>query len=302
MSTPPSCPAAQQPNSPADQIPKSAAHFAQPDSGNTKPNPPSRSRGWTITINNPTIKIADLATTFDKLKCLYIFGNEIAPITNTPHIQGYIYHSNKISFKELKSIMPTAHLEAAKGSPYHNRNYCSKEGDFVTNIDEEDTKPSFNEFKKETEKNLLNKYYANVQWKPWQQEILDMLKTQPDARTVHWYWEPKGNTGKSFLAKYIYLTMDAIVASGKKSDIYNQVLTYFQSFKTPTVIITDIARSEYNEHIYTVLENLKNGFIYSGKYEGGVCAFDYPHVVVFANHPPNTLEISSDKWHIVQIQ
>jgi hypothetical protein len=47
----------------------------------------------------------------------------------TPHIQGYYY--NAISITTLKALLPAGvHIEAAKGSPQHNINYCSKEGKF----------------------------------------------------------------------------------------------------------------------------------------------------------------------------
>jgi hypothetical protein len=47
----------------------------------------------------------------------------------TPHMQGYYY--NAISITTLKALLPAGvHIEAAKGSPQHNINYCSKEGKF----------------------------------------------------------------------------------------------------------------------------------------------------------------------------
>lgn len=39
--------------------------------------------------------------------------------------------------------------------------------------------------------------YDTVEWKPWQQTIVDLVDTVPDRRTVHWYYEGFGNVGKS---------------------------------------------------------------------------------------------------------
>ena len=42
----------------------------------------------------------------------------------------------------------------------------------------------------------------DIVWKVWQQRVIKMLK-QPDERTVHWVYEETGNTGKTFLTRYI---------------------------------------------------------------------------------------------------
>ena len=46
----------------------------------------------------------------------------------------------------------------------------------------------------------------DVEWRVWQQEIIDLTKTQPDGRTIHWYLESEGNTGKTFLRRYLQAT------------------------------------------------------------------------------------------------
>jgi len=46
----------------------------------------------------------------------------------------------------------------------------------------------------------------DVEWREWQQEITDLTKTQPDGRTIHWYLESEGNTGKTFLRRYLQTT------------------------------------------------------------------------------------------------
>ena len=33
--------------------------------------------------------------------------------------------------------------------------------------------------------------------------VVDILKTEPDERTIHWFWEPKGNVGKTTLCKWL---------------------------------------------------------------------------------------------------
>ena len=52
---------------------------------------------------------------------------------------------------------------------------------------------------------------------------------------------------------------------------------------------------------YGVLEKLKDGLLYSGKYEGGVCVLDNLHVICFANEAPLAGVVSSDRWDIKRL-
>ena len=63
----------------------------------------------------------------------------------------------------------------------------------------------------------------------------------------------------------------------------------------------DIPRHQLDYVGYGALEQLKNGMIYSGKYEGGTCLFDNPHVIVFANEPPKIEKMSLDRWKIIDL-
>lgn len=224
-------------------------------------------------------------------------GNEVCPTTNTPHIQGYIYSANQISQSTLKEVLPRAHLLKAKGNKKQNIKYCSKEGNYVTNF-------SKNLLPTKTRRERLLAKYEQVTWRPWQRDLLECIDAEPDSRTVHWFWEEKGNVGKSFLARYIVLKYDAIIAEGKTADISNQMNTWLQANPDkdgPAVVVIDVPRCGMNVVNYHAIEKLKNGLLYSGKYEGGVCVFDPPHVVVFANCAPTCESLSLDRWKINHI-
>lgn len=259
--------------------------------GNTR----TRARGWCITINNYTAQQHSTILEFCKSKCeKWIIAKEIGE-SETPHIQGYMYFTNAISFNTIKSIIPTAHIEKAKGKPEENYNYCSKDGDFESNMSPEKSE-------QELDEEMIQELYADVIWHPWQQQILDLIESKPDTRSIHWYWESTGNIGKSFLAKYICLKYNAIIASGKRADVFNQVLTWINKYgRRPKVIIIDVPRCGYDYIDYGGIESCKNGLLYSGKYEGGVCKFYSPHVICFANEKPHTHKMSIDRWQIREI-
>ena len=62
--------------------------------------------------------------------CAYmLFGRERGD-EGTPHLQGYVHFKNEKSLKQLKALMPRAHVEARKGTIQQAIEYCQKEGDW----------------------------------------------------------------------------------------------------------------------------------------------------------------------------
>lgn len=91
--------------------------------------PKGKSRGWIFVINNYTpeeIKSVELFAP----KCVFlIYGLETGS-SGTPHIQGYLYFKSGSPFTRVKKQFPTAHIEAAGGTPLENATYCRKEGSY----------------------------------------------------------------------------------------------------------------------------------------------------------------------------
>lgn len=258
--------------------------------GNTS-NPRLRCRKWCFTLNNWTNdELSQLAQGFEKLGAKCIIGSEVGE-EGTPHLQGYCEFQNQASFSTLKKLSPRAHWEKARGSRAQNVTYCSKESVIHTTL----PLPRRHQ--------LLARYDQTV-WREWQTDVLEAVQQAPDDRTVHWYWETNGNAGKSYLAKYLVLKYNAIIATGKTSDIANQVKMWMDANPDelgPKLVIIDVPRIGGNTVNYHAIEQLKNGMLYSGKYEGGICIFDSPHVLVFANSPPYAYSLSTDRWNIKEI-
>jgi len=114
----------------------------------TRSQTPTRNRAkrWCFTLNNPTplqrhalAHFAINATGLDGRNPNYeylVYGNETAPTTGTPHIQGYVIFTVAKSLRQAKSALSGPHdapfhLEVARGTPQQNREYCIKDGDFV---------------------------------------------------------------------------------------------------------------------------------------------------------------------------
>ena len=91
-----------------------------------------RSKCWCFTINNYTSGDVSRLSALEGSADYLCYGLEEAPITGTPHIQGYVRFRTRRTFADAKSaIGDTAHVEKAKGSDRDNRSYCSKDGKFT---------------------------------------------------------------------------------------------------------------------------------------------------------------------------
>lgn len=89
-------------------------------------------RRFVFTLNNYTdeevLKCEKFVNDFSKYG---IFGKELAPTTNTPHLQGFINLHKPMRLNTIKKhIANRVHIEKANGSDEQNQNYCRKAGDF----------------------------------------------------------------------------------------------------------------------------------------------------------------------------
>lgn len=262
--------------------------------GNTS-SPPSRisaSKYWCFTYNNyPEDAVVELCDCFTKHDVDYIFGKEVGK-KGTPHLQGYVCtkggpKENMIRPMETFKLPKDIHWEKRRKSHKHNVNYCSKDGDYYHS---DGCKPSKRPLVKVTRELL----------RPNQVEIADMFKDYEDplrGRKIYWFWEPKGNWGKSFLATHLIDFHDAIEVSGASKDIFCGIAATLADKDIKTVIF-DVPRSSLEYISYQAIEKLKDGKFFSPKYESGMVRYNKPHIICFANEPPEEHKLSADRWII----
>jgi len=260
--------------------------------GNTSSSPPcirvSPAIRWCFTLNNWTEDQYGSMVPIIKEKCrLAIVGKETGE-SGTPHLQGYIEFKTKsrpVGVFGIKEI----HWEKAKGNKADNIKYCSKD----------DSNPFCHNCKRHKPLQLIKK----EQLYDWQKYILRGIEAEPDNRTVFWYWSEEGGVGKTQFCKYLTYHHGAICVHGKGADVRNGVLEYHKvNGTTPDLILYPIPRCYDNNYVsYEALENIKDMYFYSGKYEGGMICGNSPHLIVFANTQPDERKMSSDRWEVVQI-
>ncbi len=107
----------------------------------------SPSNAWCFTLNNYTeFEYEFLSSSFSKEseRYFYIIGKEVGE-SGTPHLQGYVaLKDRKKKFRPLPKFgvyrgendnkKQALHFERARGNREQNYKYCSKDGEFITNI------------------------------------------------------------------------------------------------------------------------------------------------------------------------
>lgn len=257
-------------------------HSEQLEHGTCNTN--NKSRSYAFTLNNYTKdEIGTLEQEF--LEAAEYGMQEETGKDGTPHLQGFIRYKNPVSFNHVKKLLKRAHWEKAK-SIKACRAYCSKED---TRTGRQWAPPKKLVCKDPLDGRVLH---------DWQADVLRVISAEADDRTILWYWEAKGNIGKTTLAKHICLHYDAIYVSGKAADMKYAIAN--MKIK-PKIVIIDLTRSNEEYVSYEGIESIKNGIFFSGKYEGGMVMFDPPHVLCLANYPPQSHKLSADRWYIKEI-
>lgn len=134
----------------------------------------------------------------------------------------------------------------------------------------------------------------------WQAALLKILEGTPDDRTIYWICDEAGGGGKSSLVRW-YLNKNpgtAIVLSGKVADMSHAIDAAHR------VVFFDVSRTqlEHMDHLYAFAETLKNGIVFSTKYESKMKCFASPHVVFFANSDPVHGKWSADRLKYAKLR
>lgn len=222
----------------------------------------------------------------------YIFGEEYGESGDTPHIEfAFTIKGGKRMRRDklLKLFSHPKHmfLDKMKGN-LQQQDYCKKEGNkVITNI--KFTRPLA----------LMERKFLNEE----QLSIVDKFEEFADplwSRELYWFYEKEGGWGKSTVALHLVDFCDAILMGGANNDILFAMVEYLKAHggEAPKTIVFDIPRVNGNSVSYSAIESIKNGVIFSPKYESGMVRFNRPHIIVFSNQYPETHKMSEDRWII----
>lgn len=264
--------------------------------GNTKI---PKARYWIWTWNNyEEIDIDNMKTWCDNNCKEYNFQREVGE-NGTPHLQGFWNFTNGRHFDALKKLWPKMHIERVRNVAAA-RDYCKKAetkvGDTIAGGSSNVIDP------------LMNKELYT-----WQKEVINICDTVPDDRTIHWFYDERGCSGKTTLAKHLCLKYpaDALYLSGGPANCKWGITSFLHDKKGSKLVrneknlriaIFDFVRTVEDRISYEALEAVKNGIFFNTKYESMMITFNCPHVIVFANFVPEIDKLSKDRWNIVDIE
>lgn len=302
-----------------------------------KKNMAEKFRHWCFTVNNYSENdFTELRNAQPKYKYI-VCGKEVGDSGNK-HLQGFVSFANPIRVQTLhKWFDNRAHWEVAR-DPRAAAVYCKKEGDYFEDGISFDQSRS-NQGKRndlealrdvinsgETDRKKLRQTFPSVCAKfpnfvsqlildsvpppklkayplrPWQSELVEILKGPPDSRTIFFIVDRNGNGGKTWFTRYYQEVYGRAITlkPGKKADMVFALMNQLDS-KTKIVFL-DAPRSKQGEFIqYDFLEELKDGSLLNTKYESRMLNFDHPHVVVMMNEEPDRDKLSRDRYEVIKI-
>jgi len=259
-------------------------------SGNTRQISPSKK--WCFTLNNYTendIKV--LESSDSAIVPYFVFQKEIGE-NGTNHLQGMLIFKTKKRpkgfFKNQFSQEP--HWEKCRNAKAAEE-YCQKEDTRMEN-----TEPYIRGFGK--------KYTLTISLYKWEREIIDILNTDPNDRDINYVIGRLGNNGKTTFAKYVFLNFPKVVVlGGKKEDMKMGIINYEKiNHHLPEIVLINLPRCLHDYTSWGGIEEIKNMFFFSGKYEGGMVCGKPPHVVIFSNVEPPFDKLSLDRWKVWEIE
>lgn len=267
-------------------------------SDEAEPKEPRGYKGWFFTWNNPTLTGPDFRESLLSSGCCRArFQLERCPTTGTPHFQGGAQWKSQVRLSTLTKRYTGIHLERLNDSSLE---YGAKE---ETRIDGPWAIGML----------AVKRPLAGIkpeQLYPWQRVLYEELKVPcVETRRVLWLWEPDGCRGKSSLMTLLRdeLGKGAVLSlEGDKKDIAHAIRQVVEPLKGPQlydlkIAFFDVERRDAETVPYEIFAKIKDGWLFSPKYDSTDCRFPPVHVVVTANFPPNMDRISADRWDVREL-
>jgi len=275
--------------------------------GNTKPSTPkkqdSTAKRWCFTHNfeieedekKETATIDKIVGLFRRISTYYIFSIEKGEKNSRRHIQGYVELKEAMRLTGVKKLVDeTTHWEKSKSGRTNNLVYISK--DPIKGPFEWDSKTC----KKYTAEEL--DLITDDMLFDWQKDIINnIISKKAEKRKIYWFWSKEGEVGKTEFIKYLMYHYNAKFCQGAKKDIMTNILGKDGQTPARQIYIFGYPRTNEDFVSYDALECVKDGLLFSSKYESSDAIIPIPHVLVFANFEPDRETMSKDRWIVKNI-
>lgn len=299
----------------------------------------TQTRYWCLTLNNydeEDLQRWDQVVSSGKADYL-CYQQEVAPSTGTPHLQGYVVFPKLLRLSGVKKLFGAVHAVRANGTPSSNRDYCSKEQEGTSDFKEFGTLPAdpkrgkrtdFEEFKEAVANGLRCKRKAREDFPDlvakyprwvydtladqqdlqveehelyeWQQDLTTRLSEDPDDRKVIFVVDKEGNNGKTWFSKHYCKTNDKcqLMEPAKKADMAYSLI---DELRVLFINVTRTSDPSNLDYLYSFIESVKDGIVFSPKYESRMKYLGKVHVVVMMNMDPNYDLLSKDRYEVINL-
>lgn len=185
--------------------------------------------------------------------------------------------NTRYTFEALKQAFPKAHIEEASDVYDYER----KEGNYLTSEDST---------------GQLETRFGEL--RPNQRNILNNVSTQSD-REIDVVIDPYGNTGKSWLTRYLYQHGKGFYVPPTITDARALIQYVANGYNKEEIVVIDIARStKWNNALYVAIETVKDGLVYDARYKTTVRDIHGCKVLVTCNVCPKLDKLSRDRWRL----
>lgn len=291
-----------------------------------------RARHWCFTLNNYTEDDVGVFRSVREGVLYFVVGEEVGKC-GTPHLQGFVSFTNARSFESVcRHFDGRAHWEPAR-LPYDAAVYCRKDGNFIEHgvppapahrgsrsdltsfkeavkggcLDHKRLREDFSDLYAKYSRFCLD-YVQDHTPLPdvfhhalynWQLVLQSQLVERADSRTIRFMVDLRGNSGKSWFCDFYHKAnpeTSQVLTPGKVAD-----MSYTLN-PSISVLFLDCPRSKQGDFIqYDFLEHVKNGRVFSPKYESKTKYLSPCHVVVMMNEFPDYTKLSEDRYLVTEV-
>lgn len=294
-----------------------------------------RSTRWCFTLNNYTEVDIDVLRTYVCKYVVFGYENAPTTNTPHLQGFIVFNHAKRLSECRQLFNGGRGHFEITRGSSHQAAEYCKKAGHFVergvcpgssARVSARDLAVEWargfihDNRRAPTQAELAAHSYATFalrnfhQWccyeaqrlypvqlrqgepRTWQRALEEELVGDADDRSIVFYLDPQGSSGKSWFQQWflsVHPEKAQLLAPGRVQDIA------FLIDESKDVFLMNVPRGGMEYLQYSILEQLKDRVVISTKYETKVkYLLKVPHVVVFCNEAPDETKLSFDRFDI----
>jgi hypothetical protein len=130
--------------------------------------------------------------------------------------------------------------------------------------------------------------------------LLSKLEEGVHPRQILWYWSTVGNIGKSGMGLWLTGMKNAcLLEPSKKADMAHVYQANLSQY-----VVFDCTRKTEAGAVATAMalaEKIKDGSMFSGKYNSRTVIFKKPHVIFFTNFEPDRTIWSEDRYNVTEL-